>query len=115
MGVYAMKYDDGIDGPARVWMRDANMPGLAMSRSLCDTIGKQCGVTSDPEMFTFDIKPTTHFIILASDGLWEFVENQDAVDICMRAKTLEGAVQALAKESKRRWQMNEPVIDDTTI
>ena len=30
--VFAVAYDDGIDGPARVWLGDVDIPGLAMSR-----------------------------------------------------------------------------------
>ena len=30
--VFAVEYDDGIDGPARVWLGHMDVPGLAMSR-----------------------------------------------------------------------------------
>ena len=35
---------------ARVWLRDQNIPGLAMSRSICDTVAKQAGCVSTPEI-----------------------------------------------------------------
>ena len=43
-------YDDGTDGPHRVWLRDEEVPGLAMSRSVGDTIGKLAGVSSEAEV-----------------------------------------------------------------
>jgi serine/threonine protein phosphatase PrpC len=30
--VFAVEYDDGVDGPARVWLGHMDVPGLAMSR-----------------------------------------------------------------------------------
>ncbi len=35
-------------GPVRVWLKNFDLPGLAMSRSLGDTIGAQAGVISEP-------------------------------------------------------------------
>ncbi len=36
--VFGMEYHDGINGPQRVWLSHRDMPGLAMSRSLCDGV-----------------------------------------------------------------------------
>ncbi len=33
--VFAVEYDDGIDGPPRVWLGHMDVPGLAMSRCVC--------------------------------------------------------------------------------
>ena len=44
--VFAIKYDDGIDGPPRVWLGNMDVPGLAMSRSLGDTVGHDAGIIS---------------------------------------------------------------------
>ena len=75
--VEAITYEDGYVGPHRVWLADQNIPGLAMSRSVCDTVAKEAGVTSDPEVFEEDLDANAlTCIVLASDGLWEFVENQ---------------------------------------
>jgi serine/threonine protein phosphatase PrpC len=118
--VFAVKFDDGIDGPARVWLSYADLPGLAMSRSLCDTIAKEAGVVSKPDLFETDITAEHKFLIMASDGLWEFMSSQEVVDIVAKyANTTnpdpEAAIEELIEESARRWRMNEPVIDDTSI
>ena len=46
--VFAVRYDDGIDGPPRVWLGHMDVPGLAMSRSLGDKIAHDAGVSSEP-------------------------------------------------------------------
>jgi serine/threonine protein phosphatase PrpC len=113
--VFAMTYDDGEDGPARVWLADKQIPGLAMSRSVCDEVAKIAGVISTAEIFTHRLSPADHFVCLASDGLWEFMSNQEVTDIIVAAREPVTAVARLMEESKRRWQAHEPVVDDTTI
>lgn len=120
--VFAMKFDDGIDGPARVWLSYADYPGLAMSRSLGDTIAKEAGVIAQPDLSEHTLSRECQVLIVASDGLWEFMTSQEVVEICDKhAGVLGGrpdperAVQDLVRESHKRWRENEPVVDDTTI
>ena len=68
--------DGSFVGPARVWMKGDNIPGLAMSRSAGDLIASQVGVSSQPDVTIHDLTPIDKFLILASDGLWEFLPNQ---------------------------------------
>ncbi len=65
----------------RVWCRDEDVPGLAMSRSLCDSVGKRAGIVSTPDIFTYSLTDTDAFLIVASDGLWEFMGAREIADI----------------------------------
>lgn len=47
------------------------------------------GVTSVPELCITELTPDDAFIILASDGVWEFIGNQEAVDIIGSSKSVE--------------------------
>ena len=47
------------------------------------------GVISEPEIYTTALGPQDEFIILASDGVWEFVDSQAAVDIVGGASSAE--------------------------
>ena len=62
-------------GPNRVWLKDKNIPGLAMSRSFGDKIGASVGIISEPEIIEYNINQYDLFFILASYGLWEFMDN----------------------------------------
>lgn len=53
---------------------------LAVSRGIGDRHLKQW-VIAEPETNILQIKPEHEFVILASDGLWDKVSNQEAVDI----------------------------------
>lgn len=56
---------------------------LAVSRGIGDRHLKQW-VIAEPETKIIRIKPEYEFLILASDGLWDKVSNQEAVDIASR-------------------------------
>ncbi|VVB02850.1 unnamed protein product [Arabis nemorensis] len=53
---------------------------LAVSRGIGDRYLKKW-VIAEPETRTLRIKPELEFLILASDGLWDKVTNQEAVDV----------------------------------
>lgn len=93
--VHAIKYDDGVEGPVRVWCKDDDVPGLAMSRSLCDAIGKKAGITSTPDIYTYSLAESDAFLVVASDGLWEFCSARDISDI-LSATHSEAMIQALS-------------------
>ena len=80
MGGRVDQYKDGRGekgGPYRVWVRHGEYPGLAMSRSIGDQIAKSVGVICDPDIREIDIEKDDKFIIVASDGLWEFLSNEE--------------------------------------
>lgn len=53
--------------------------------------------------------PTPTDQIIATDGLWEFVSDEDAVRIAARAADPQQAVDALIREANRRWLQEEEV------
>jgi serine/threonine protein phosphatase PrpC len=115
-----MKDEDGeYIGPMRVYMKDKDMRGLAMTRSFGDYFGSTAGVISEPEVSEYVFKPEDKFIVLASDGLFEFMESQEVVDIIKdyyEKNDIVGCCEYLYKESTRKWiQEEEDTIDDITI
>lgn len=133
----AIRYPDGTDGPTRVWLRDVDAPGLAMSRSLGDTLARSVGVTGAPDVYSYTLTPADAFLVLASDGLWEFVapptvarvlqETHAQAATAAEAATvgddgedeppshLALALDALAELSGQRWREREGAQDDLSI
>jgi hypothetical protein len=71
--VEAFKDEDGSDfGPKRVWNGEMTAPGLAMSRSIGDGYAHQFGVSSVPDVWNIRVCPEDRFIVIASDGVFEF-------------------------------------------
>ena len=56
-------------GVERVWMKNEKFPGLAMSRSIGDSVAAMVGVSCEPELLTYSLQPCDKFIVLASDGI----------------------------------------------
>ena len=105
-------------GPERVWLKDEDVPGLAMSRSFGDEIAHTVGVITDPEINEYFFLEEDKFMIIASDGLWEFISSEECVGMVKEfylKDDIEGALNYLYKESSKRWIMEEEVIDDITI
>mmetsp|Transcript_5500 Transcript_5500/g.16401 ORF Transcript_5500/g.16401 Transcript_5500/m.16401 type:complete len:492 (+) Transcript_5500:97-1572(+) len=105
-------------GPLRVWVPTQWIPGLAMTRSVGDTLLSDFGVIPVPEVTYIKVGSTESFAVLASDGVWEFMSSQEVVDFVGKRR-VEGvdpnlAAEALVREATKRWRRNEIIIDDTT-
>lgn len=75
-------------GPCRVWYQNRGETlGLAMSRSIGDTVVHRCGVSSEPETFEHIIDSTDEFLIIATDGVWDVLDNNLACQIVHTAMT----------------------------
>jgi len=103
--------------PARVWAN--GRVGLAMSRSIGDGECKNFGVIPDPEIHQFTLAPAPDeksdgdvFVIVASDGVWEFIPSQEAADIVASSGNATEACEVLVKEAARRWRIEEGTYRD---
>ena len=109
--------DGEKSGPFRVWKKGEEYPGIAMSRSIGDFIATTLGVVPVPKFLDEKIDNDTKFIVVASDGVWEFLENQKVADIVMpfyKKNDPDGACKALIKESTEWWNKEDVVVDDIT-
>ncbi len=102
-------------GPHRVWLKTVDVPGLAMSRSIGDKISQRVGVISVPEIKTHKLTSADQFMVLASDGVWEFMENEDVIGFCKgRVQDPHKCAVQLAQMADQKWRAEEDVIDDIT-
>ena len=105
-------------GPARVWLRTQNVPGLAMSRSIGDLVAASVGVIPEPEFFEITLNEWDKFLVLASDGVWEFIDNNEWVRLVApfwENNDPEGAWKKLTELSVEHWKREDEVIDDITL
>ena len=99
--VFSMEYDDGYDGPMRVWLADQDVPGLAMSRSICDTVAHSVGVVSTPDVFERDLTDDDRVLVMGSDGLWEFISSREVIELIEDCEQPDVAVARGVKCRKR--------------
>ncbi|KAI5654835.1 hypothetical protein M9H77_32022 [Catharanthus roseus] len=87
----------------------SNMPGdvprvngqLAVSRAFGDKSLKS-HLRSDPDILDVTIDVNCDVLILASDGLWKVVTNQEAIDIARKIKDPRKAAEQLTAEALKR-------------
>ena len=89
-----------------------------MSRSFGDLCACRAGVIQQPEII--DRKLTEHdkAIVLASDGVWEFLDNNTVMNILiphLEAGTSDKGINDVVKQSVANWKNEDVVIDDITI
>jgi protein phosphatase 1L len=74
---------------------------LAVSRAFGDRLLKQY-VVAEPEIQEDTIEEGVDFLILASDGLWDVVTNQEAVSMVLSIEDAQDAAKVLGDEAYRR-------------
>mmetsp|Transcript_116445 Transcript_116445/g.336370 ORF Transcript_116445/g.336370 Transcript_116445/m.336370 type:complete len:382 (-) Transcript_116445:180-1325(-) len=111
-----------FDGYAnhRVYAKNGRYPGLNMSRCLGDLMGHaDAGCSCDPEVLEHPISPKDSVLLLCSDGVWEFITPQEAIDMVgnQTPKQAMNTADTLAKEAWDRWIREEggAVVDDITV
>lgn len=104
---------------ARVWLDDqCTQIGLAMARSIGDHAVKDVGVIAEPVVTVYDVAEEDEFMILATDGVWEFIDSEDAVQIVSKhlygkdangdgKKCASKACEALIKAAMEKWHEYE--------
>ena len=110
------EYDELV-GPYRVWLKDQDTPGLAMSRSIGDQIGSKVGIIPVPEIIERTLNLEDKFIIIGSDGIWEFISNEEAVKLVVpywEANDSKGACEKLISVAVNYWETQDEVVDDIT-
>eukprot|EP00555_Chaetoceros_dichaeta_P013383 CAMPEP_0198253578 /NCGR_PEP_ID=MMETSP1447-20131203/3981_1 /TAXON_ID=420782 /ORGANISM="Chaetoceros dichaeta, Strain CCMP1751" /LENGTH=698 /DNA_ID=CAMNT_0043939309 /DNA_START=19 /DNA_END=2115 /DNA_ORIENTATION=+ len=106
--------DEGGD-PPRVWSPHGDYPGTAFTRSFGDSIAERLGVFAEPEILVRELMPEDRIIVLATDGVFEFLTNQSVIDICAKFDDPLEACRAVVAESYELWLQFELRTDDITM
>ena len=104
--------------PYRVWAKGEDYPGLAMSRSIGDMDAKKVGVIPNPQIVEYKIDYFSKYILLASDGIWEFISNEEAMSVGNKyylRNDPKGLCHELTQKAIKLWEKKDVVIDDITI
>ena len=105
-------------GPYRIFAPGEDYPGLAMSRSIGDLEGKKFGVTAEPGIIEYNISEKSKYIVMCSDGIWEFLSNEHVKDLgkgFYLNNDPNGFVEELITQSMIEWKCNDSIVDDTTV
>ena len=108
------EFGQGV-GPLRVWAKNEDYPGLAMSRSIGDLKAKTLGVIPDPGILEYDLNKSTKFVIVCSDGVWEYFDNDKVKDIGKKfyfENNASAFCHNLVSQAFEEWEKNDKFVDD---
>ncbi len=88
-----------------------------MSRALGDLPGRHIGVTANPSCASLRLPDTgPAVLVLASDGVWELLSNEQVLDVAANAGSAAEAASRLVHQSRRAWvkEYGGSYVDDIT-
>jgi len=109
-GYVAMEHEKGL-GPFRVYSKNDDGPGLAVSRSLGDVFGHTVGVSHYPEISYKLLEENDIFIVIGSDGIWDVMNSPEVVGYVFEKIEKEitwsrqRIVEELVQECRNRWEL----------
>lgn len=112
--VFALRSEPSVK---RVWLPHDNMPGLAMARAFGDYSLKSFGVIAVPEVTYRRLTENDKFVVLATDGVWDVLSNEQVVQIvdsiCVRSL----AAKAVVDAAVGLWKVKYPAAkaDDCAV
>ncbi|XP_052177074.1 probable protein phosphatase 2C 33 [Diospyros lotus] len=112
--VFALKDEPEV---ARVWLPNNDSPGLAMARAFGDFCLKDYGLISVPEISHRYLTEKDEFVVLATDGIWDVLSNEEVVEIVASAPARSSAARALVESAVRAWRFKYPTskVDDCAV
>jgi serine/threonine protein phosphatase PrpC len=91
--------------------------GLAVSRAFGDYCLKDFGLVSEPEVTYRKITDKDQFLILATDGMWDVMTNNEAVEIVRGVKERRKSAKRLVERAVTLWRRKRRSIamDDISV
>ena len=105
-------------GPLRIFLKDKNIPGLSISRSFGDKIGKSIGVISNPIINEYKLNKDVKFIVIASGGIWRVMKEKELLDNGIKYYLMNNPdyfCKNIANISTELWKQNSGNVEDITI
>ncbi|CAK9150448.1 unnamed protein product [Ilex paraguariensis] len=92
----------------RIWMPDEDCPGLAMARAFGDFCLKDFGLVSIPEVSYRKLTDRDEFVVLATDGVWDVLTNDEVIRIVASARKRSMAARLLVDYAVQAWRYKYP-------
>lgn len=97
-------------GVPRIIKKNDEIPGLAVSRTLGDIVGHECGVSYIPEIISKELDAEDVFIVAGSDGIWDIMSNTEVVGFVFYMmeqypNNPEVISKLLVEECRYRWEL----------
>lgn len=101
--------------PSRIWLKNEDVPGLAVTRAIGDTVANRIGLTYEPYVFSFIPTFEDKWIVVCSDGVTDSlsIENiSKIVGTLWKNTSAHATAEKLVNEARKCCNSN--YADDTT-
>ena len=95
-----------------------DLPGLSITRSLGDKIGKYAGMLSIPDISSYSLTADDKFIIIGTENFWKALSPLEAVCVARLGwahNSVEQSCDDLIAEAERKLIQSSRVKDDLTV
>ena len=79
---------------------------------------KKVGVIPNPQIVEYNIDKLSKYFVMASDGIWEFISNEECMQICnpyFLKDDCKGLLRELSRRASELWSTNDIIRDDITV
>lgn len=99
----------------RIFLPEDAFPGTRCTRSIGDSGLDNIGVISEPDVISYDLTADEDILILASNGVFEYLTNEEVLNICSAYDDPLQASEAVTKAAYAQWIENGLSYDDITV
>ena len=95
-----------------------DLPGLSITRSIGDKIGKYAGMLSIPDISTFTLTSNDKFLIIGTENFWKALSPTEAICVARLGwsqNSVEQSCDDLIAEAERKLSITSGVKDDLTV
>ena len=102
----------------KIYIKNSDIPGINITRSFGDKLGRGIGILDLPYIKSYYFKGNEKFILLATNGIWKFIDPDEGVKIIKtfyeNGMDADGALSALVREAILRWKKETNFVEDIT-
>ena len=105
-------------GPLKIFLKNKNIPGLTITRSFGDKIGKSLGLISKPFINEYTLNKTVKYIVMASGGIWQFMKEKELLEygkIYYLMNDPDNFCREIANKAAELCEKNSGLVDDITM
>mmetsp|Transcript_1407 Transcript_1407/g.2831 ORF Transcript_1407/g.2831 Transcript_1407/m.2831 type:complete len:356 (+) Transcript_1407:159-1226(+) len=99
----------------RAFLPGKSYPSNRLTRSIGDSASEGIGIVSDPDVTSCDLTANDDILIIASSGVFEFLTNQEVIDICTIYTNPLQASEAVTRAVYEIWIERKNRCDDITV
>ena len=107
-----------IKNEDKIYIKNSDIPGINITRSFGDKLGRGIGILDLPYIKSYYFKGNEKFILLATNGIWKFIDPDESVKIIKtfyeNGMDADGALSALVREAILRWKKETNFVEDIT-